>query len=243
MTEAELLLSTLKKCLTLRGLSHRDLAFKLGLSEGSVKRILDTQRLTLDRLAQISQALGLTLVELAAEAMLDDQRLQALTEAEEKELVADERLLLVAVCALSQWTVAEIVGSYRLSEDECLDRLRRLAELRLLDVLPGNRIRLRVVRDFDWLPRGPVHSFFRQRGLADFLNCEFAREDDTMSFTHAALTDAAISCLQNELRRLRHRVRELQQESLAEPVAKRREMGLLLALREWELRGFTALRR
>lgn len=243
MTETDLLLSTLKNRLKAQGLTYRELASKLGVSEASVKRVFSTRRLSLDRLLQISNVLGLTLTELAQDAAFDDQRLQTLSEVQERELVANERLLLVAICALNQWTVADIVATYRLSEAECLACLLRLDHWQLIRLMPGNRIRLNVARDFDWLPRGPVHSFFRERGLGDFLNCDFAREDDTMAFTHAMLTDAAIVRLQDEVRRLRRKLGELHAESLAAPLAKRRGMGLLLAMREWELRGFVALRR
>jgi len=243
MTEAELLLSTLKKRLKVQGLSYRELASKLGVSEASVKRVFSTQRLSLDRLLQISTVLGLTLAELAQDAVLDDQRLQTLSEVQERELVANERLLLVAVCVLNQWTVADIVGTYRLSEAECLACLLRLDEWQLIQLMPGNRIRLNVARNFDWLPRGPIRSFFRERGLGDFLNCDFAREDDTMAFTHAMLTDVAIVRLQDEVQRLRRKLGELHAESLAAPLVKRRGISLLLAMREWELRGFVALRR
>jgi hypothetical protein len=41
--------------------------------------------------------------------------------------------------------------------------------MRILDLLPGNRVRLNVARDFDWLPDGPFHRFFRAQGQDDFL--------------------------------------------------------------------------
>ncbi|MNN89831.1 hypothetical protein D3C81_2077010 [compost metagenome] len=57
------------------------------------------------------------------------------------------------------------------------------------------------------------------------------------------LTAAALAKLQLEVRRLRQKFAELHEESLAAPLAKRHGTGLLLALREWELGAFTALRR
>lgn len=73
--------------------------------------------------------------------------LHTLSEAQEKELVSDEKLLLVAVC-LNQWEIADIVRAYRLSEAECIQCLVKLDRLRLITLLPGNRIRLNVARDF-----------------------------------------------------------------------------------------------
>ena len=64
-----------------------------------------------------------------------------------------------------------------------------------------------------------------------------------LAFAHGMLTETALAQLHDELRRLRQKFAELHAESLAAPLAKRHGCGLLLALREWELAAFTALRR
>lgn len=243
MTELDQLLSTLKRLLKARGMTYRDLAVALDLSEASVKRLFASGSFSLERLLQISHLLGFTLAELSQEAAAGGQRLRTLSEAQERELVSDDKLLLVAVCVLNQWSLADILSVYRLSEAECIQRLARLDRLRLIELLPGNRVRLNVARDFDWLPNGPIHRFFLRQGLGEFLASDFAGGDEVLGFAHGMLTEAALAQLQAEVRRLRQKFAELHQESLAAPLAKRRGSGLLLALREWELGAFTALRR
>ncbi len=166
-----------------------------------------------------------------------------MTAAQEKELVSDPQLLLVAVCALNHWSMKDMLAAYRLSEAECLQRLLRLDKLKLISLLPGNRIRLNVARDFDWLVEGPIRQYFREQGLVDFLDSRFARGDQSLAFSHGMLTETAIDKMQAELRRLRQTFAELHEESLASPLAKRRGNGLLLAMREWEPASFTQLRR
>ena len=243
MSEVTQLLTTIKRQLKLQGKTYRDVAGALGLSEASVKRLLTSDSFGVDRLVEISNLLGFTLVELAQEAALTGTRLHTLSEAQEKELVSDTKLLLVAVCALNHWTVADILAVYRLTEAECVQKLLHLDRLHLIALMPGNRIRLNVARDFDWLPDGPIRQYFRTQGLADFLDGRFDRADETLAFTHGMLTESALASMQVELRRLRARFAELHEESLASPLPKRRGSGLLLALREWEPAGFTALRR
>jgi transcriptional regulator with XRE-family HTH domain len=243
MSEVTQLLTTIKRQLKVQGKTYRDVAGALGLSEASVKRLLTSDSFGVDRLVEISNLLGFTLAELAQEAALTGTRLHTLTEAQEKELVSDTKLLLVAVCALNHWTVADILAVYRLTEAECVQKLLHLDRLHLIALMPGNRIRLNVARDFDWLPDGPIRRYFRTQGLADFLDGTFDRPDETLAFTHGMLTESALAALQVELRRLRARFAELHEESLAAPLPKRRGSGLLLALREWEPAGFTALRR
>lgn len=243
MSEVSQLLTTIKRQLKLQGKTYRDVAATLQLSEASVKRLLTSETLGADRLVEISNMLGFTLAELAQEAALTEYRLRTLTPEQEKEVVSDMRLLLVAVCALNHWTLQEMLAVYKLSEAECLQKLLHLDRLHLIALMPGNRIRLNVARDFDWLPDGPIRQFFRTQGLDDFLDSRFDRGDGALAFSHGMLTESALAAMETELRRLRARFAELHEESLASPLPKRRGSGLLLALRVWEPAGFTALRR
>ncbi|WP_263769039.1 helix-turn-helix domain-containing protein [Propionivibrio soli] len=237
------LVRTLKKRLKLQGATYRDLAAALSLSEPSVKRMFATGRFSLDRLVEISHFLGFTLAELAQEASVSENLVHLLSEAQERELVSDEKLLLVAICSLNHWSVEDIVRRYRLSAAECIQRLVQLDRLRLIVLLPGNRIRLNVARDFDWRPKGPIRQYFRENGLHDFLGTDFSNDDEMMAFSHAMLTDVAAAKLLTELRRLRQRFAELHEESLSAPLARRHGVGMLLATREWEIAAFSRLRR
>lgn len=243
MTEIDQIVATLKRRLKLQGMTYRDLAAALGLSEPSVKRMFATRRFTAERLVEISNLVGFTLAELAQEAAISESRVHTLSERQERELVSDEKLLLVAVCVLNHWTIADITHTYSLTEAQVIGRLAKLDRLRLIHLLPGNRVRLNVARDFDWLAHGPIRQYFHQQGMSEFLNSGFAADGETLAFSHGMLTDAAVARLQAELRKLRQRFAELHEESLVAPLHKRRGTGLLLAMREWELGAFTALRR
>jgi len=243
MTEAHQLIVTIKKQLKSQGMTYRDVARALKLSEPSVKRLFASGRFTVDRLVQLSNLLGYTLAELSKEAQAGQPRLRTLTEKQEREVVSDPRLLVVAVCALNQWTLDEIVATYKVSKAEGIKYLLHLDQLRIIDLLPGNRIRINVARDFDWLPSGPIRQYFLSKGLGDFLKSNFAAEDETMVFANGMYTDQALAQIQDELRRLRKKFAELHEESLAAPLSKRSGTGLLLAMRAWEPVEFSKLRR
>jgi transcriptional regulator with XRE-family HTH domain len=243
MSEVTLLVGTLKRQLKLQGKTYRDVAATLGLSEPSVKRLFSSGQFSVERLVEVCKLLGFTLAELAQEASAGASRLRTLTAAQEKELVSDPLLLLVAVCALNHWTMKDMLAAYRLSEAECLQRLLRLDRLHVIGLLPGNRIRLNVSRDFDWLVDGPIRQYFRDQGLVDFLDSRFAQAEEALTFSHGMLTATALDKMHAELRQLRATFAQLHEESLASPLPKRRGSGLLLAMREWEPAGFTRLRR
>lgn len=127
---------------------------------------------------------------------------------------------------------------------ECLKKLLELDRLRFIDLLPGNRIRLIIARDFEWQPEGPIRTFFRNQGLKDFLDSSFTEPDGAFTFANGMLTDSAYERLQPDLRRLRKRFAELHEESLAAPITDRQGTSLLLAIRRhWEPTVFARLRR
>ena len=50
------------------------------------------------------------------QTMLLVQLLHSLTLEQERAVVADPRLLLTAICTLSQWTLEQITSAYRITE-------------------------------------------------------------------------------------------------------------------------------
>jgi transcriptional regulator with XRE-family HTH domain len=236
------LVEGIKRQLKQQGLTYRDVAKALGLSEAAVKRMFASGRLGLDRLAELAAMMGLSVAELLAAAE-QPTRLQALSAEQERQLVADPQLLLVAVCVLNGWTFNEIVRVYRLETPAVLAYLLQLDRLRLLDVLPGNRVRLRVARDFDWISRGPIQTFFLQSAAHSFIRSGFAAQEQLFAFAHGMLSSDAMLKMQAEVRKLRQRFAELHAESQALPFEQRHGCGLLLAMREWELDVFSEMRR
>ena len=243
MSETVLVVATVKRLLKARGLTYRDVAQALDLSEPSVKRVFSSERFTVERLARVAELLGYTLAELMQEAAASAPALRTLDVAQEGRLVSDEKLLLVAVCALNHWSVDDVVAAYRLTRAEVLKRLLVLERMGMIVLLPGDRVRLRIARDFDWLPDGPIRRFFATWGLPGFLHGPFDAEGESMAFVHGMLTPSAQAEMVRELRRLRQRLAALHEESAAAPLAMRRGTAVLLAQREWEPDAFVRLRR
>jgi transcriptional regulator with XRE-family HTH domain len=243
MTEIDRLVATLKRRFKGAALTYQDVAHALGLSEPSVKRLLGNGRISVERLSQICDLLGLSMAELMHEAEMSAPGVQTLTPDQEARLVSDEKFLLIAVCALNHWSIDDIVTVYRVSQAECIKYLLALDKMRVIDLKPGNRIRPLVARDFDWLPDGPIRQYFLQRGLPDFMNSAFNAADSSMSFVHGMLTNDALAQLNDELSRLRAKFASLHDLSSAAPLAEKSGAGLVLALRMWEPAAFAKLRR
>ena len=72
--ETVLLITTLKKILKLKGLTYRDLALRLELSESSVKRLFSSHRWQLDRIEAVCRALDMSIFDLAEQFMEERYR-------------------------------------------------------------------------------------------------------------------------------------------------------------------------
>src|SRR5277367_5142749 len=181
-TEIVQLVATLKRELKAQGLTYKEVGRALKISEASVKRVFASERFTVSRLAQVSQLLGFTLAELLQESTSTLPPLEVLSREQEAQLVSDDKLLLVAVCALNHWSLTDITSVYQIAKLEAVKRLRILDRLGLIELLPGDRIRRRAKRDFDWIPDGPIRSFFSSQGLNDFLEGPFDLNDESLDF-------------------------------------------------------------
>ena len=80
--------------------------------------------------------------------------LKELAHDQERAVVADKRLLLCAICVLSQWTLEQIRSSYRLTEAECIKSFAQLDRIGIIELRPLNRYRLKLARRFAGGPMG-----------------------------------------------------------------------------------------
>lgn len=122
-------------------MTYADVARKLKLSETSIKRNFSQQNFNLERLEAICSMLGIDFTDLVR--MADDNRskISALKLEQEKELVADLKFLLVAICGQNAWQMNEITEYYDISETECIRYLIRLDRHSLIHLLSNNPIR------------------------------------------------------------------------------------------------------
>ena len=167
MSASAALIDTLKKELKALGVTYAAVARALGMSEANVKRMFSRKDFTLKRLDQVLEYAGLELAELTRSLERRDRLVSRLTPQAEKAIVADKRLVLVALRVLHQWPAERIIRTYSMSEAECVRHLVRLDRLGIIRLLPGNRYRLLLSRTFSWIPDGPFQEFFKAQAGAD----------------------------------------------------------------------------
>ena len=243
MAQTTELIRTLKVALKSHGLTYAEIARRLDMSEANVKRLFVTNRFTLERLEEFCQLMQMELTDLFQLYQESRQRITQLTLEQEKELVADEKLLLVAVSVRNHLTFSEIVSNYKITETECIRCLAKLDKLMIIDLLPGNRIKLRIDEDFQWLKDGPIEAFFNKKIQQQFLKPGFRGELEHRRFLFGLLGDSSTRLMLNKIQALSKEFADLHRQDAHLPWDKRHSIGFLLALRPWELEVFKPLLR
>jgi len=243
MSETQQLVATLKKQLKACGMTYAQVAKKLCKSEATVKRLFSQQGLSLQTFEDICHLIGLDVMEIARLADAGHGGVQCLSEDQEIELVRHPRRLLIAVCALNQWSFERIVSTYRMQREECLRYLLELDKLGLIDLMPGDRVKLKVARDFQWIPDGPIQTFFRKHIQTDFLTTKFTQTSEYLRFQHAMLTPEANERFQQKLQKLVAEFSDMHNDCKSLPPETLFGTSVLIALRPWEPKEFEQLRR
>ena len=124
MTGSVGLVQGVKARLRAQGITYRELAKRMRLSEPTIKRDLARSNFSLHRLDRICEVLGVGIEELLSPGGM--ALLTELTEQQEQALVSNPRLLVVTYLIVNDWRFAEIVATFRLDANELIDLLLKL---------------------------------------------------------------------------------------------------------------------
>jgi DNA-binding Xre family transcriptional regulator len=243
MSSPEAVMHVLRLHMRASRMTYADLAQRIGMSESSVKRVFGQKDMALSRVAIICKALGVAMEDVLREAADQAPRTEQLSHAQEKALVSDPRLLLMAICCLGHWSLTQIVETYALSQAEGIRCLVRLDRLGLLVLRPDNGYRLRVSPTFHWRVNGPAQQFLREHVVPDYFAGNFGGDADVALCVPARLSKVSALSITKPLRHLAAEVARLQQQDRALPPSERDGYTLLVGFRSWEFGAFTAMRR
>jgi DNA-binding Xre family transcriptional regulator len=237
------LVTVLKKELKAAQMTYADLARSLDMAESSIKRMLAKGDMPLSRIDAICRALKLDFAELARRVADAQPLLKELTQEQEKAVVGDKKLLLCAICVLSQWTLEQISTAYRLTEAECIKYLAQLDRIGIIELRPLNRYRLKLAKTFRWRPHGPVMNYFRENAVLDYFAGGFDGAGEGLLLVHGSVSRALAPSFMERMQRVAQDF--AQQHQADQKLAEKDREGytLLLAMRSWEFEAFGQLRR
>ncbi len=235
--------AALKRLMKARGRTYAEAAVVLALSEASVKRLFAKGELSLERLELLCNWIDVDVAEVVELAQAVQPLVTALTPAQERELLKDPALLLVAFLVLNRWKEAEILEIFHFTKPQLTLLLIRLERIGLIELMPFDRIKLRAARNFAWRSDGPIQRYFSERVLPEFLATRFNEPGERMHFVGGMMSRASIHKLHEAMEALARQVDALVEADLALSADERHGVSLFAAVRPWEFSRFTQLRR
>ncbi len=238
MPQSSELIKALKKQLRASGITYQQVADSLDLSEASVKRLFSEESFTLQRLESIALLAGLEISDLVMLAQKNRQQLETLTPEQEEEIAADLVLLMVTVSVINGFSYQDLLSYFELSEHECIQKLAKLDRLGLLDLLPGNRIKLRISPNFRWQRNGAIQKFFQEKVEKEFFSSRFEDEREKLLVLNGLFSPASNKLLQELMDQFSHEFNDLHRKDSALPIGKKFGTTVVFALREWQYNLF-----
>ena len=243
MTPIPKLLDALRALLRRRGINYSDLAGRLRVSESTVKRIFSRGVVSVARLEQICDLLEIDMVDLAKESSAYRLGSAVLSADQERALASDPVLLAVFHLLLNEWTAERIVAAYTIDEPSLVALLARLDRLGLIELKPGNAVRLRVSPRLSWDRQPRVRVAYERRVRDEFLASPFDKPDEMLRFEARELTRASLMALQEKIERLAADVQTFAQRDALQPFETKISVGCLFAARPWVFSVVSALQR
>ncbi|KXJ50766.1 MAG: XRE family transcriptional regulator [Colwellia sp. Phe_37] len=234
---------SLKALLKQQHITYKALAEQLKMSEANIKRMFSLNQFTLARLEQICTVLNISLSDLFLLVEKQKKKISQLTPEQELELVSDVKLILVAACVRDGWSFDEIITHYQIDEFACIQLLAKLDRLKMIELLPNNQYKVLIAQDFQWIPHGPLEQFMTKDGIATFISTPFTEDNSFRFYIRGTYSQTSIDIIKRKLNQLKKEVAQLNQEDATLPLENRQHIGLLLAMRPWELPHFQKLRR
>jgi transcriptional regulator with XRE-family HTH domain len=243
MSAAGSIVQALRSALRQRGMTYRQLARAIKVSEPTVKRDFSRGNFSLNRLDRICDALQLSLADLVESTAGAMPLLSCLTDAQERALVRNPELLVVTYLVVNDWKWNDITATFQLDDNRLISVLLRLDEIGIVQYRPPRRIRKLTARNFSWRKDGPIHGFFLNRVAPEFLRSAFDAPSDELRFIGGLLSPSSLAQMKASVERLALEFDELSRRDARLSIDQKNGCSMLLAMRQWEFSEFTRLRR
>lgn len=218
-SDCRALLQTLRVVLKARQFTYAKLAKNLRVSEVTVKRWFSGQTCSLQTVFKICDSVGISFFDVAALARQDQEVDYVLSEGQEKFFAANPAAFGILRSLHRGLRPSAIAEQWRLSPERLFRLLRKLEKFALLDVLPGNQVRLKVVGNIRSQHQGPLSRVILRPQIIQFLDhvdIVLKNRDVCMHSAEVELSRKHISELVQEIHALgaKYRARALRDKSL-----------------------------
>jgi len=172
-----MLLANLRGELKRKRLTAKVLAERMGVAEPTMRRWLHGKGLTLERLEQLCELVGVALGELAG--ALPDHRQTHFTHEQERVLAANRALAFLFFSILNGAQPDSFQRDFKLPKARVNAYVDKLHRLGLIDRSADRRVRPLTTRSIAWSPGGPLAKAFESTVRHFFLSMDFGAREAT----------------------------------------------------------------
>ena len=179
-TDGERIRYAIKTLIKNKGFQYKDAAAVLNVSVPTVKRILNSDEISLDRLIRVCQWLDVSVFELME--MSQETKLQPNSFSLEQECFLANNLLGLQIfrACIMRLSILDMRQRYQISELELYKLLREMEDLGLV-VLTKDNVRLKIKWPFAWRPGGPMDKTYKQEIINSIARKAHEQTIDTSS--------------------------------------------------------------
>jgi transcriptional regulator with XRE-family HTH domain len=220
--ESKLLVSALKRCLKMKGVTYKNLALSMNLSESSVKRLFASNNLSLQRFEQVCQILGMSIFDIGKLAREESgtEDPHSLSIEQEQALAENVNLLIGFHLILNGWDFDQIKSAFDWNEPELIKIFTTLDKLKLVALQPENKVKILTANNIRWRKDGAVRKRHEKLAFKEFLN-------DSL---------ASSNILKRKLQLVLREINDLAaMDYLLKPgeTSEKKSTGIMLAMRPW----------
>lgn len=234
----------LKQALKTRGITYKQVAQHLNVSEKTIKRLFQDKDCSLSRLNDICAMMGMSIYDLLDFSRHYHEPMIQLTNDQERYLQNNDHHFSFLFFLMTGYSVDEIQGAYELSDLEIFRYLRDLDREGFIELGPHNSVRLRFEGRVLMSIRGPLRAIIKERNQL-FFDYVFDQKDDAKTSMYGAfrfMDEQTLVDLKNDLAALVKQYRKrAQQNELLLPREKLKPIKLTALVGEFPVCGIWPL--
>lgn len=238
-SQHDVMMEVLRDLFRQHGLRFSDVAKRLGVAERTVTRWFSVDSLETSILQQMSGLVGIdffALCELASRRV--ESRPSRHTIQQEQALASSPLLTYLFAQICKGWTAQELRDDIDIPEPVLVDHLLQLDKIGLIDLLPGNQIRLKTAKEMLLNPNGP-YARNLNRWLGEvFKNPNVDEENSVWVCDFMKLTPGSRERLERKFRALMQEAYELSDSDRRANAALRDWYSVVLVVRPQDIRPF-----
>jgi len=150
---------------------------------------------------------------------------------------------MIAIQVMNGHRFADLCQDINISETDCIRKLVQLDRLRVIELLPNNRIKLLIAPNFRWHANGPIQRFFQRHVEQDFFRSTFKDSDEKLLVLNGELGDFSNQEMQRKIDKLAKEFNALAHQDSQLPKSQRKNITVVLASRAWQFGLFDEHRR